>query len=65
MEVIRARRKRQRIAVVQRRQLPQLDEEGVDLVDQSPDSEIEPEDRIFISYLHPQKQSINATSTVS
>jgi len=64
MEVIRARRKRQRIAAVQRRQLPQLDE-GVDLVDQSPDSEIDPEDRIFISYLHPQKQYINATSSVS
>jgi len=65
MEVIRARRKRQRIAAVQRRQLPQLDEEGVDLIDQSSDSEIEPEDRIFISYLHPQKQSINPTSTMS
>jgi len=65
MEVIRARRKRKRIAAVQRRQLPQLDEEGVDLVDQSPDFEIEPEDGIFFSYLHPQKQSINATSTMS
>ncbi|KAF4609745.1 hypothetical protein D9613_011971 [Agrocybe pediades] len=65
MEVKRARRKRQKIAAIQRRQLPQFDDEGDDYSEESPDSEIESEDRIFISYLHPQKQFINATSTMS
>ena len=65
MELRRARRKRQKIAALKRKRLPQLNEEGDDLVEDTPDLEIEADDRVFISYLHPQKQSINATSTVS
>lgn len=65
MEVKRARRKRQRIAAVSRRQLPQFHEEGADLFEACESSEVDPEDRVFVSYLHPQQQAINATSTVS
>lgn len=65
MELKRARKKRQRIAALKRKRLPQLSEEGDDLVEDTPDLEIEADDRVFISYLHPQQHSINATSTVS
>ncbi|KAF5315388.1 hypothetical protein D9619_007461 [Psilocybe cf. subviscida] len=65
MEVKRARRKRQRIAAISRRQLPQFHEEGADLFEGPEPSEFGPEDRVFVSYLHPQQQIISATSTVS
>jgi len=65
MEVRRARRKRQKIAALRKRQIPQFHEEGDDLVNDTPDLEVEEGDRIFISYIHPQEQFINATSTVS
>ena len=69
IETKRARRKRQRQAADQRKKLPQLceeeEEEDVEPQDSS-NSEIEVEDRIFVSYLHPQRQhQINATSSVS
>ena len=74
VEIKKARRKRQRKAACLRRTPPQFHDEEEDdnceeetphkQEDSSSDSEIEADDRIFISFLHSEQQ-INATSTIS